>query len=283
MNAGNASFSLDENSAEDFRTEIIPENPSFTCKKCQMDYVEGENCIQCQDCKTWLHYNCSMLPPYQLFLYESTQRKFTCEFCTDMDEEYEPSYKSQSEKETKNQTDIMNDKFVVEDNKRQNKEPKIMTNPSGQEEIMRKTTHIQHESISCQTEESLKTTNTCIQRKSISCQTEEPLKTINTGIQLESISCQTEEPLKTTNIQHESISCQTEEPFYDFETFKTSSVTFLQESFVCAFDKVNDSIRTMKANQSKELEMKQRITVLTKENKKLKENNNTDAKYWKCE
>ena len=89
MNAGNASFRLDENSAEGFQTEIIPENPSFTCKKCQMDCVEGENCIQCQDCKTWIHYNCSMLPPYQFFLYKSTQRRFTCEFFTDMDEEYE--------------------------------------------------------------------------------------------------------------------------------------------------------------------------------------------------
>ena len=187
-------------------------------------------------------------------------------------------YKSQSEKEIENQIDIMNDKFVVNDNQRQNKEPKIMTNPSGQEEIMRKTAHIQHESISCQTEEPLKTTSTCIQLKSISCQTEEPLKTTNTGIQLECISYQTEEPLKTTNIQHESISCQTEEPFYNFETFKTSSITLLQEFFVCAFDKINDSIRTMKANQSEELEMKQRITVLTKENEKLKENNKTDTK-----
>ena len=86
-----------------------------------------------------------MLLPYQLF-YESTQRKFTCEFWTDMDEEYEPSYKSQSEKETENQFDIMNDKFVVDGNNRQNKDPNIMTKPSGQEEIMRKTTHIQHES-----------------------------------------------------------------------------------------------------------------------------------------
>ena len=33
----------------------------------------------------------------------------------------------------------------------------------------------------------------------------------------------------------------------------------------------------MKANQSEELEMKQRITVLTKENDNLKENNKTDA------
>ena len=60
MNADNASFTLDENSAEDFQTEIIPENASFTCKKCQMDCVDGENCIQCQDCETWIYYNCSM-------------------------------------------------------------------------------------------------------------------------------------------------------------------------------------------------------------------------------
>ena len=36
-----------------------------------------------------MHYACSKLPPYQLYLYETTQRRYTCEACTQMDEDYQ--------------------------------------------------------------------------------------------------------------------------------------------------------------------------------------------------
>ena len=57
--------------------------------------------------------------------------------------------------------------------------------------------------------------------------------------------------------------------------FKTSSIKILQESFVISFDKLNDSIRTMRINWTEEDEMKQRIILLTKENERLKEANKT--------
>ena len=132
-------------------------------------------------------------------------------------------------------------------------------------------TDASHESsISCQAEApshtDKKTTDTLASKL---IQTEEQPGSTNT--QHVSDSSPTEERLTKTNIKQESISSQTEEPFYDFELFKTSSITILQESFVTAFDKINDSIRTMRINRTEEDEMKQRIMLLTKENERLKE------------
>ena len=99
-------------------------------------------------------------------------------------------------------------------------------------------------STSCQTEAPSHTDNkTTDTLASKLIQTEEQPGSTNT--QHGSDSSRTEEQLTKTNINQVAISSQTEEPFYDFELFKTSSITILQESFVTAFDKINDSIRTM--------------------------------------
>ena len=80
------------------------------------------------------------------------------------------------------------------------------------------------------------------------------------------------------NILNQSMSTQTEEPFYDFELFKTSSISILQESFVKAFDQINSSIRTVKINQSDENDLKQRIAFMTNENEKLREARKLETK-----
>lgn len=37
--------------------------------------------IQCEECKTWVHYLCTGLPLYQLLCLAHTHRRFTCEKC----------------------------------------------------------------------------------------------------------------------------------------------------------------------------------------------------------
>lgn len=226
----------------------------FTCNKCLTDCVEGENCIQCQDCKTWIHYICSRLPPYQLFLYESTQRRYTCESCTEVDEEFITEYKKQ----------------VANTDERNNvsKKSTASTQTDAAHDVTPRV--VNYESVSCQTEPLSHTDNkTIYMLESKLCQTEEQCVSIVTERVPD--SSQKGRQLESTIINHESIASQTEEQFYDFELFKTSTITTLQESFVTAFDKINDSIRTMRINRREEDEMKQHITSLTKENERLKE------------
>ena len=61
----------------------------YTCKTCKFSCTDKDQSIQCQDCKEWVHYICTKLPPYQLYLYETTQRRYTCEICTEMDDDYQ--------------------------------------------------------------------------------------------------------------------------------------------------------------------------------------------------
>lgn len=74
-------------------SELITPNTQaisqYTCKKCNAKCTDTDQSIQCQDCKGWIHYVCTRLPAYQLYLYESTQRRFTCEFCTEMDDDFQ--------------------------------------------------------------------------------------------------------------------------------------------------------------------------------------------------
>ena len=44
--------------------------------------------IQCSNCKLWLHYFCTQLPAYQLYSLVSTARKYTCNTCVHVPEEF---------------------------------------------------------------------------------------------------------------------------------------------------------------------------------------------------
>ena len=37
--------------------------------------------LQCYDCKSWVHYECTELPNYMLFSLENSQRRFSCKYC----------------------------------------------------------------------------------------------------------------------------------------------------------------------------------------------------------
>ena len=37
--------------------------------------------IQCSNCQKWVHFECSELPAYQLIVYNTTTRKYTCKMC----------------------------------------------------------------------------------------------------------------------------------------------------------------------------------------------------------
>lgn len=45
----------------------------------------GDNyTIQCSKCESWCHNRCTRLPIYQLYIYQTTNRKYTCENCADV-------------------------------------------------------------------------------------------------------------------------------------------------------------------------------------------------------
>ena len=50
------------------------------CPICR-DQQNDNKAIQCNSCLQWVHYHCTQLPRYQLYVYQSTKRKFTCEKC----------------------------------------------------------------------------------------------------------------------------------------------------------------------------------------------------------
>ena len=66
--------------------------PQYICKSCKNQCSEEDDAILCQECKFWMHYRCTNLPEYQLYLYECTQRKFTCKFCVDIDDEFSENF-----------------------------------------------------------------------------------------------------------------------------------------------------------------------------------------------
>ena len=53
--------------------------------KCGVCFQQvSESGIQCVDCRIWYHYRCSQLPAYQLFMFENSQRRYSCENCSQM-------------------------------------------------------------------------------------------------------------------------------------------------------------------------------------------------------
>ena len=52
-----------------------------TCPMCSER--DNDDMIQCCTCRSWLHFACTKLPAYQILTFSKTQRKFTCENCTE--------------------------------------------------------------------------------------------------------------------------------------------------------------------------------------------------------
>ena len=45
--------------------------------------------VECQICR---HYKCILLPAYQIHMYVSAQRKYTCKNCVNFPEDVQPHY-----------------------------------------------------------------------------------------------------------------------------------------------------------------------------------------------
>lgn len=82
--------------------------PRASCVMCKS--LDDNKMIQCKKCNSWLHYSCTELPKYQIFLFHSTVRKFECEKCTVVpcDFSYVPKSVDQSvvKSSTHTQTDV---------------------------------------------------------------------------------------------------------------------------------------------------------------------------------
>ena len=51
------------------------------CPICKNHKDLNSKSIQCNNCLLWIHFNCTQLPRYQLYVYDSTNRKYMCELC----------------------------------------------------------------------------------------------------------------------------------------------------------------------------------------------------------
>ena len=79
----------------------------YKCKKCGINAqteIDRDQSIQYQNCKEWVHYECPKLPSDQLYLFETTQRRYSCEVCTSMEDDFhvqnDPNHKEEQEAET---------------------------------------------------------------------------------------------------------------------------------------------------------------------------------------
>ena len=51
------------------------------CMVCNYAAINKKNAISCQKCKLLVHYCCSKLPPYMLYTYTKTQKRYDCQVC----------------------------------------------------------------------------------------------------------------------------------------------------------------------------------------------------------
>ena len=73
------------------------------CSECSAkdtDYM-----IKCSACSSWLHYECTCLPSYQLSIFRCSKRKFTCHNCADVDESIR-AYMARTSKSSGTQTNV---------------------------------------------------------------------------------------------------------------------------------------------------------------------------------
>ena len=60
------------------------ENQSTSCELC--DNEDHDKMIECSECKKWIHYECTNLPPYMTCSLTKGRRKYSWKNCVDNDE-----------------------------------------------------------------------------------------------------------------------------------------------------------------------------------------------------
>ena len=68
------------------------ENSPNTCSKESCLSPDSTYMLKCCDCKLSIHFSCTNLPRYQLYLYVKTSRKFSCEVCSLIPADWAPDY-----------------------------------------------------------------------------------------------------------------------------------------------------------------------------------------------
>lgn len=212
---------MEEQPPTTIRQKEVFTDPACLCKKCTLECEEEESSIQCQDCRRWLHYRCSDLPPYQLYLYETTQRHFTCEFCVEFEEGHD-FHKANSNQCVPSLQLKFQDTFVATEVKSQ------LTTEKATDTI---------DLINLNSQP----TRSCSQLSS---------------------SCQTD-TTDTVNTLNDKI-------LDELESFRKTTISQLETSFVKAFDKINDSVTDMKQSKEEEQGLRQQINDLKLENEQLR-------------
>ena len=72
------------NETTELKTVVQSEKLEGICSYCQEETSETFDVIQCNDCKSWCHYKCTRLPLYQLYIYDLSNRKYSCENCVEV-------------------------------------------------------------------------------------------------------------------------------------------------------------------------------------------------------
>lgn len=67
-------------------TTMVKENKPKSCHKC--NELDNEEMIQCNSCNKWIHYSCSLLPPYQIYIFITSSRRYSCPDCVTIPESF---------------------------------------------------------------------------------------------------------------------------------------------------------------------------------------------------
>ena len=72
------------NETTELKTVVQSEQLEDNCSYCQEETSDTFGVIQCNDCKSWCHYKCTRLSLYQLYIYDLSNRKYSCENCVEV-------------------------------------------------------------------------------------------------------------------------------------------------------------------------------------------------------
>ncbi|CAC5406520.1 unnamed protein product [Mytilus coruscus] len=93
---------------DDIQNKIIPK-----CTTCEQ--VCDKFVILCSKCTKWTHYKCTCLPSYQLFILTTSSRKYTCESCSKVPQQFKDKWEPiKSNINTENCTKCLNKDDTLE-------------------------------------------------------------------------------------------------------------------------------------------------------------------------